>query len=849
MLISRNWLELLLGGPLPCSDAELGDVITGIGLEVEGVERFGEGLERVVVARVEGIEPHPQAQKLRLVQLHDGTSSLRVVCGADNVPVPGGKVAFAPVGVTLPNGLTLEARSIRGVESRGMICAEDELGIGPDASGILVLPSEWETGARLIDVVPEIVDTVYTLSITPNRPDALGHVGVARDLAVKLERTLVLPRGRLPQVETRPELVTLEAADRCGRYIGHAYDDVRVAPSPLWLRVRLFRLGLRPINNLVDITNLVLMEWGQPLHAFDRDRLAEGRVVVRMARPAEPMTTLDDRTLELDPDDLVIADAERPQALAGVMGGADSGVEAHTRRILLEAAWFAPPSIRRTARRHQIATDSSYRFERGVDHGDGLTGATARARELIEALAGGRCVAAVDVQGERPTPARITLRPARVKTLLGMDIPDAAAQRILDGIGVSVDVTDPAAWRCVAPTHRPDLQREVDLIEEVVRHFGLDALPAVASLPTEPPRLEISPEEAANRARMHAESALVDALRGVGLVEHVSFVFGSETALAFFEHAVPLSRAVRLANPMRTTGSLLRTHLLPGLLDALQLNVARHGRAVRSFELGRVYFWPKGAPAPTSGPTAEVDARLPREPRRVGILLSPGVRPGEPEARAHDARAMAGILLDVLARLGHRGSLRPCDDEAGPVPWLHPGVQARVALQREEGRVFVGHFGEIHPALLRAWQLPDTVRAVYGELDVEALPDLRPAAYRELPRFPATARDLSLEISITLPAALVVDALREAEQEIAASASEPDPPRLSAGDAGTEAIEVLEDYRGPGVPTGRRALLLRLHYRARERSVTDEEVQAWHAAVVSRATARLAAFDPGVHAR
>ena len=842
MLISRAWLQQLIGGdPLP-SDAELAALVTSLGLEVESVTRVGDRLSSIVVGRVESIEPHPDAKKLRLVQLFDGHEVRPVVCGAPNVPPPGGKVAFAPVGTVLPGGLEIAAREIRGVPSYGMICSEAELEIGADHDGIMVLPDAWEAGDRLCDRVPGVIDTIFELGITPNRPDALGHVGVARDLAVKLGRPLVLPAAEVAAAPRNESLVTLERPERCGRYLGHAYEGARVGPSPLWLRVRLHRVGLRAINNVVDITNLVLMEWGQPLHAFDRQRLAQGRVVVRAARAGEPLTTLDEQTLELDAEDLVIADAERPQALAGVMGGADSGVDVGTTTLLLEAAWFSPTHVRRTARRHQISTDSSHRFERGVDHDLGLTRANARARALIEELTGARCVGGFEAIGEPPARPVIELRLARAKMLLGMEVAPDEARRILHGLEVEIDDADPERWRCRPPTHRPDLEREVDLVEELMRHHGLDDLPLPPGTQT---RLAETVAHVESEQRLDFQNAMMDALLHAGLHEQLSFVFTREEALRPFESEVPLQRAVRLTNPMRVQASIMRTHMLPGLLDALAVNVARHARGVRLFEVGRTYQW--GAQARTHhGPTAEIDAQLPIETPRAAVLLSDGER--TEQGTSVDARDVAGILLATLERLGLRGRVTAvaAEDRA---TYLHPGVQARVEIEHADGSRVVGRFGEVHPDLMSTWEQPE-VRAFYGELWVDAMPTAPTPRYRDLPRFPSTSRDLSLEIPIDLPAAVVVAALRDAADRIETSRPPAeDVPRLAAGDRGREAIEVREDYRGEGIPAGARALLLRLHYRARERSVTDAEVQELHAAIVERACETLRPRAPGIRSR
>lgn len=858
MLISRAWLSELLvdpsGAGLP-ADAELSAAITAVGLEVEGVTRVGQGLEAIVVGEVCSVGPHPSADRLRVVELFDGQQVLSVVCGAPNVPPPrsgnmaGGKVAFAPVGTTLPGGLVLTARQVRGVESHGMICSEQELGIGPDHDGILVLPSAWPAGDRLADRVPGVIDTIFELSVTPNRPDALGHVGVARDLAVKLRRMLAVPPLPEPRVPELEGLVTIAAPDRCGRYFGYALEGAKVGPSPLWLRVRLHRAGLRPINDVVDVTNLVLMEWGQPLHAFDRASLSEGRVVVRLAAAGETLRTLDDRELELRPADLVIADATAPQALAGIMGGLGSGVGEGSTTLLLEAAWFHPTHVRSTAKHHQISSDSSHRFERGVDHGAGLAMAAKRAVGLIAELTGARCVGMCLREGQRPAVPVIGLRPDRTRMVLGMDVSDAEARRILEGLQIDVDASDPARWQCRPPTHRPDLTREEDLIEEVMRIHGLDELPAVASMPTgygeAAPTSLYDPGGVLSRSQ---QDRLVDALAAQGLHEAVSFAFSDPEKLARVQGEAGLAVAVRLRNPMRGLGAVLRTHLLPGLLDAAAFNVARHAGAVRLFEVGRVYRW--GAVPRGEGPTASIDRSLPEERVRAGVLLV-AARGGD-EGEPVDGRAMAGILLDALRCVGLRATLAPAAVDDPELPYLHPGVRGRLAI---DGRR-VGSFGAVHPGLLDAWDLPEGTAVVYGELHVDALPGPAPVAFVALPRFPTTSRDLSLDLAVELPAAEVVAALEaaaagDAARAVQAELSADDPPRLSPGDAGegAVAIAVVEDYRGQGVDDGRRALLLRLGYRASERTVTDDEVQALHAAIVEAALETLRRRDPRARAR
>ncbi len=839
MLISRVWLAELLADAVlleALSDDELTVALTGLGLEVEGRHRTGEGLGDVVVAEIIAARPHPDADRLRVVELHDGDGVRQVVCGAPNVPAPGGRVLFARPGTRLPGGLEIGARAVRGVDSEGMICSETELDIGPGADGIVVLEGSPAPGIALHELVAGVRDTLIELSVTPNRPDALGHVGVARDLAVKLGRSWEPRPAALPVVADDPRLASIEALDGCGRYYGIAFAGAEVGPSPLAARVRLHRLGLRPLSNAVDITNLVLMQWGQPLHVFDRAVLGEHRVVVRRAAAGEPLRTLDGRDLSLVAEDLVIADAHRPMALAGIMGGEHSGVAAGTTTLLLEAAWFHPAGIRRSARRHGISTDSSQRFERGVDHGAGLTGACAEAAALLQRWCSATPVAMHVAEGHRPTPVTIHFRPERCAMLLGMEVPRADIERIFAATGVEVDAADDARWRCVAPTHRPDLAREVDLVDEVVRHHGLERLP----MRTTPATAEGEAAPPAVRMARRVAVAVVDALRECGLHEVVSLAFARPAAIAAVGDDPESAAIVRLTNPMRTEAGLLRTHLLPGLLDALALNLARHARPVALFECGRTYR--HGDHATLPGPTAEIDAALPAEAPIAAVLCGVGAHADAAARTAADPRRVGQALLHVLVRVGTSATIRV---PASPVPWLHPGAQAELVLP---SGVVVGRFGRVHPQLLGTWDLPRGAQAAFGELELERLPPLQVPQFAAVPRFPGTARDLSIDVSIALPVARIVAALDAAAARNVGEGE--DPPRLvpaqwraHGDDVGSGAIVLIEDYRGEGVAPSRRALLLRMHYGARTRSVTDAEVQQSYEATVESACAELRAAD------
>ncbi|PRQ03321.1 Phenylalanine--tRNA ligase beta subunit [Enhygromyxa salina] len=840
MLISCTWLSELLGRPIdlsPVGEANdpfwaqnIAERLTSLGLEVEGIAYFE--LPKVIVGRVDAVSAHPdpKATKLNLVELFDGQASVQVVCGASNLPPVGGKVAFAPVGTTLPDGLELSARELRGVASHGMICSEAELDIGGDADGILVLPIDWEPGAELQDLVPGIRDAVIEISVTPNRPDALGHLGVARDLALALGCELQPPKLRsVADAPELPELVEVPASDRCPRYLGYALEGCTVGEAPLWLRTRLHRVGLRALNNVVDITNFVLMEVGQPMHAFDRARLAGERVVVRMAKPSEPITILDGSELELSTDDLVIADAESPQALAGVMGGAGSMVEAGTDRLLLEVAFFEPLAIRRSARRHGQHTDSSHRFERQVDYDAQLELAAGRALALLHDLCGATCVGRCDVRGPLPERAQIELDPAHVGRLLGMDVGPDEVARILSGLGVELDRSTEGAWLCHPPSYRPDLDRDVDLIEEVMRHHGLDDLPARHSV--SPEQRVMLPED----PKRGLADALTDGLRARGLHEHVGLAFVAEALIAPVAAEFEPSQLVRPVNPMRSQQACMRPHLLPGLLDAVTYNHAHHARALALFEVGRIYRWPLSQPELQPSATSEVDPFLPDEPYRAAAI-----RVGQSQSKTGEvARALTDDLLACLARVGLHAQARP---QAEPCAWLHPGIQAGLWI----GPTRVGVVGELHPDVVAARDLSE-LELGYGELWLEALPQPPVVQFEDIARFPATTRDLSLDLDQRVSSHEVVAALAGAAASALSSGD--DPPQLANADDPRQPIVLLEDYRGEGVEPGRHALLLRLNYRARSRSVTDAEVTAVHDAVVAGALATLAAIDPAARVR
>ncbi|MCA9584227.1 MAG: phenylalanine--tRNA ligase subunit beta [Myxococcales bacterium] len=810
MKASCNWLRELL--PALTHDAtEIARLLTGAGLEVEGMTEVGAAATVCVVAKVESVRPHPTKSGLRLVTVDRGGASQEVVCGAPNVPEPGGLVVLAPLGAHLPAaGLTVGKRAIGGVESEGMLCSESELGLGDDHDGIIVLPAGFaEPGTTLAAAEPNAHDWVLEIGLTPNRPDGLGHLGLARDLATVLgvafsPKAPALPPAQGPDVAS---LVTIEVADaeRCPHYGASAVVDVKVGPSPLSVRWRLQALGVRSISNVVDVTNLVMLECAHPMHGFDLARVRGAKIVVRRAAAGERLTTLDGVERELTDDDLLICDGQGGVALAGVMGGASSEIQADTTRVLFECAWFDPRGVRRASRRHGLHTESSHRFERGVDTDD-VAWALDRACELTLALAGGKLAKGrLHVQGgavsAEPSPTQrpaIALRHARVESLLGLEIPWADALGILERLGCRVVERGEARASVVPPTHRPDLHREIDLVEEIVRIHGIDRVPAI--IPAIHGSRDVGGREALAR---RARAACV----ALGLSEAITFGFTREQSLTALRAPAPF---VRVKNPLAEHHSVMRTSLLPGLLEVVG-RARRHGvRDVRVFTVGPVFL----DPGARGGP----DAALPDERLCLAVVLA-GDRPGYLERPrpldVWDATGTASAIVRSLA--SSSATVVPAPGDAAPAH-LHPRGAAFIEL----GGVRVGRAGPLHPDVVDALELDGPALVV--ELELAPIADAaRVPTYAPIPKYPASTRDMAV---------VVEDAVRAGEVEAAV--------RASAGPF-AEAVELFDRFAGGAVPEGHTSLAFRVVYRAADRTLTDAEVEAAHANVVREVEGRFGA--------
>ena len=814
MRLPLSWLrELVDVDELGASS--LADRLVAAGVPVEGVQRAGQELAGLVCGRIERVERHPRSDHLLVAQVDVGGRLLQVLTGAPNTRA-GMRVAVAPAGtfVAALKG-AVQVQEMGGLRSEGVLLSLKEAGIGEDDSGLWELPDHPQVrpGAPLAQALG-LDDEVLEVEAYPNRPDWMGVIGLAREVAAVLGRPLRLPETGYDEAPVDAQAlcaVEVESYDDCPRYVARVILDVPKGQAPWWLVRRLYLAGMRSISAVVDVTNYVMLEVGQPLHAFDLDRLAGRRVVVRRARAGERITTLDGQQRELDPTVLVIADAERPQALAGLMGGADSEVSAATRTVLLESATFHGALIRRTSRRLGLRTEASARFERALPTELAEWGSR-RACYLLASLGGQVARGSVDRrrQGDGQ-PTVVTLRPTRVNRVLGTALSAEEMADLLGRLGMEVraeqcagDGGDGVRLRVVVPPWRRDIQEEDDLAEEVARLYGYDRIPT--TLPESMATGRIPPE---SEWAWEVRRALVAA----GLDEVVTYTFMSPAELA------PLGlspdhewlRAVPIANPLAEEHSHLRTTMVPGLLRVVRLNVSRRQGVVRVFEVGRVFRQRSGQPAVAPHPlvppeVAAQERQLPEERLHAGIamLLLPAAAPRrwyEP-VRPYDFFDLKGVLEAAARQLNVQLEFEPASLEG-----LHPGRTAVIWATDGSRREQVGWAGELHPEAAERLDLPG--RLYLAELDLDALRPLRQEVSVKAPgRYPAVQRDLALLVPQDVPAAKVVALVRAYAGPLA------------------EEVRIFDSYVGPNVPEGTRSLGVSVVYRAPDRTLSDEEVDA-----------------------
>ncbi|MGM0556226.1 MAG: phenylalanine--tRNA ligase subunit beta [Myxococcota bacterium] len=824
MKVSWKWLEEWID----LSGLDVDDVVhrlTMAGLEVDGVDHLGEGHDDIVVARIDAIREHPDADKLVLCDVDDGSGELRqVACGAKNMD-EGDLVPLALPGSKPPAvDFEIVAREVRGEMSSGMLCSGEELGLEDESDGLMILPETLEIGQPVFEALG-LKDTVIELDLTPNRPDCLSHRGVARelgaiygrDLKVAVDATESAAWEDDPTVELADEAASLEVLDEegCPRYLFAVMEDVQVGPSPAWLKSRLAALGLRSVNNIVDVTNFILMDVGQPLHAFDLDELAGPAIRVRRAEQGEELVGIDHETYKLSADELVIADAERPVAVAGVMGGEETEVGDETTRILIECAYFDPTTVRKSSKRLGLHTDSSHRFERGVDPA-ALEFALQRAVRLIQraqehlsdtpaSVRSGIAAAHVEGAATRETvelPEHICAR------ILGVEIPNEDIEAHLESLGIELERTDDG-WTATIPTYRPDLTRPIDLVEEVARLHGYDTVEP--KLPDAPMGQRHSRRADATQdptiVTRHERGRVEDIrteLRTYGLQEVINYGFMSDDDLDTLQLDEDDDRrdAVELANPLVASDRYMQTTLIPGLLENVQTNLAQRISDVAIFELGRRYF-----------PDTERDT--------LAILLTGRFVQHWSDSRDWDFFDLKG-LVEGLAKPFDTAGFTWSVPEPNE-PYLHPGVQA--TWTSESGTLAT--IGRLHPEVASNLEIDAPVFVAEVHLDELLSLTEHDASYEKLSRYPAIKRDFAVVYDQDRP-------YRDLDAAVLELAS-------SEGAFATllESYELFDVYEGKQLPEGKRSLALSLVYRSDERTLTDEDVQEADQALITHLEDRV----------
>ncbi|QFT54354.1 phenylalanine--tRNA ligase subunit beta [Microbulbifer sp. THAF38] len=781
MKISNSWLREWVNPKL--TTQELADQITMAGLEVDGIEKVAGDFSGVVVGEIVACEQHLDADKLRVCKVAghpDG--EMQVVCGAPNARV-GIKIPFALVGAKLPGDFKIKKAKLRGVESFGMLCAQTELELGEDNDGIWELPEDAPTGTDLREYL-QLDDETIEVDLTPNRSDCLGVAGIAREVGVLNRCAVQGPEvAPVPQQIDESLPVSLLAEAACPRYVGRVIRNIDIkAVTPLWMQERLRRSGLRSIDPVVDVTNYVLLELGQPMHAFDLEKLSGG-IKVRMAEAGEELTLLDGQEVKLQEGTLVIADEEKPLAMAGIMGGLDSSVTEGTQHIFLESAFFSPLAIAGKARSYGLHTDSSHRFERGVDY-HLQEKAVERATQLLLDIVGGEPgpVHLRELTETMPAERHITLRRTRVEQGLGIQLADDEIVDILTRLGLEKIDQNAEGWTFLAPSFRFDIAIEADLLEELARVYGYNRIPS-ESFTAE---LEIAPRPESTIAQDSLEQTLLSR----GYYEAITFSFIDSDSAALFD---PEADPVALQNPISAELAVMRTTLLPGLCKALQYNLNRQQNRVRLFETG-LRFVP--------------GAELHQEQMIAGLAY--GNRFAENWTGSKDSVDFYDVKADVEALLARTGVADEFRFVAGQHSALHPGQTAKIMRGDRE----VGVIGALHPQLQKKLDLAKP--AFVFELSLEAIGQGKAPAFRPLSKFPEVRRDLALLIDADVPAASLVETATEA-----------------AGETLTD-LKIFDVYQGKGIDLNRKSVALGLTFQHSSRTLNDEEINAAVDAVVGK---------------
>jgi len=803
MKVTLNWLKQYVD--FNWSPEELTERLTMLGLEVEGVQKISAEFEGIVVAQVITRDKHPNADKLSLCRVNDGTGERQIVCGAQNFKA-GDKVPLILPGASLPlkagekEPFTIKVGKIRGVESQGMMCSPQELGLPDQVDGLLILREDAKVGQPFAEYLGRSgSDVVYDLEVTPNRPDLNSVIGIAREIAALTGNALRIPEIKLQASGEAAEnlvAVKIEDMERCPRYTARVVKGVKIGPSPEWLRSTLEKVGIRSISNVVDVTNYVMLEIGQPLHAFDYHLIARSgdkpTIIVRRAGAGEKFKTLDNQERTLTNEMLLIADEQKGIALAGVMGGANTEINDRTVDVLIESAYFQPTNIRRTSKALGLRSESSYRFERGADVGI-CDWASQRAAQLILETAGGQLAAGVvDVYPKPAEPKQLSLHFARSKDLLGIGISHAEQIGYLSKLGLAITKQEPGECTFTVPTWRVDLKREVDLIEEVGRLFGVDKIPAT------PPRGALGSNVFDSVYDQIADARRI--LTGLGLNEAQG-----QTLISSAEFGIRSAESVMLANPLSSDMDVLRPSLLPGLIHSLRHNVSRRNYDVALFEIGRVF--------------SNVNGQM-KEERRVAIAIT-GQRAlpfwsGDDRDAKFDNYDLKGVAEEFLDQFGLRGVVFAKRAESA-------GLFLESAAVTLGGKLPLGELGQLQPVLAKKYDLRDAVFLMEFNLDL-LIGKRNPAkSFKALPQFPSSRRDVAMLVPESVTHESVLQTVRQSKA------------------SNLESVELFDVFRGKGIPEGQKSVAYAFTYRAPDKTLTDADVNAAHDKVLAGLKTQLKA--------
>ena len=814
MKLSLEWLEEYIDAGHDAN--ELSHILTGAGLEVEGVDYRSLNVENVIVCRIDAIKPHPDSEKLILCNVSDGKENYSIVCGDPSLAV-GDMVPLAKSGAILPGGMAIKTSKVRGEISEGMLCSEKELGLSEDGSGVMILPEASTMGEGIVSALqslsPQISintdgkpkksslstgysDSIFEIGLTPNRSDCLSVLGFARELSALTGSRVSKPSTALNESKRNVSediSVEIEEPGLCSRYAARVIRGVKISKSPLWMRKRLESAGIRPINNVVDVTNYVMMELGQPMHAFDMDKIEGGKIIVRKSKKGESLITLDKEERSFSGDELLICDSAKPVAIAGVMGGLESSVDDHTVNILLESANFLPESVRKTARSHGLHTESSHRFERGVDQ-QGVLFALDRAAFLINSLAGGDVSAhVIDIFPSPLKDKEILFRPSRCSAILGLELSPKETVKILESLNMNIKGSGDAII-VTPPSYRVDIEREIDLIEEVARLKGY------SNIPVEPLGGVIP--ESPSGCRTNYIPLLKRFMADCGYNEVVNYSFNSpgEDDRLILPQGHPMRNRVEIRNPISEDMSVLRTSLVGGLLNTAALNVNRQNRDLQLFEEGKVFSCMNGSSV---------------ENRRFAAIMT-GTKEPLLWKRGKDIYDLKGILEKLLDLINVKNYTFI---NSSHVPYLHPGRTAAVRSGERE----IAVIGEIHPSVTANYDINQ--RVWIFEADLDLIEEVRSGAdsFRDIATFPFVERDIAFLINKNISLNDIVCAVEEQKNPL------------------IEKIEVFDQFEGKGIEEGKKSIAIRLRYRDAEKTLTDERVNDEHQRIVRLAADKIGA--------